>query len=186
MTKGTVKLPYVKGILEQLRKIFNYYQVRAAFRCGKRVKDIGNKTKSQLKGRKNMVIYEIPCICGAVYIGQTERAVEKRHQEHERDLRLTRDDLESERGEASAERRIASSRLVQHCVRGCGHNPDWENVKVLETDPGWTTRRLRETYITMRKQHEGKEIINEVDIQIDESWKQTLEYMWDKEMDNRR
>jgi hypothetical protein len=90
-----------------------------------RIKSTSSKVKSQLGDRKNNVVYEIPCFCGAVYIGHTERAVGIRHQEHENDLRLTRTDLEADENER-AERRIRSSRLVQHCVRGCGLTPDWD------------------------------------------------------------
>ena len=84
-------------------------------------------------------------------------------------------DLEGdgERAEQRAEQRMRSSKLVEHCVRGCGLNPDWDKVRVLETESGWTSRRLRETYQTMRKQHEGKDIINDTDVRIDESWGET-------------
>ena len=179
MTEGTICLTYVKGVSEQLRRIYNSFGIRAAFRCGKRIKSSGSKVKSQLRDRKNNVIYEIPCLCGAVYIGQTERAVGIRHQEHESDLRLTRTDLEADENER-AERRIRSSRLVQHCVRGCGLTPDWDQVKVRGTDAGWTSRRLRETLLSMKRTHEGKEVINDTDVGIDLSWKKTLENFWDK------
>jgi hypothetical protein len=134
MTEGTVRLPYVKGVSEKLRRIYNDVGIRAACRCGERIKDAGNRTKSKLGGRKNHVIYEIPCVCGAVYIGQTERAVAKRYQEHGRELRLIRVELEGdgERDEQRAEQRMRSSKLVEHCVRGCGLNPDWEKVRILQ------------------------------------------------------
>jgi hypothetical protein len=93
-------------------------------------------------------------------------------------------DLEGdgERAEQRAEQRMRSSKLVEHCVRGCGLNPDWDKVRVLETESGWTSRRLRETYQTMRKQHEGKDIINDTDVRIDESWGETLHNFWDKDL----
>jgi hypothetical protein len=180
MTEGTIRLPYVKGFSESLRKIFNTFGVRAAFRCGSRVKDVGHRTKSALGDRKKNVVYEIPCICGAVYIGQTERAIKTRHKEHEADLRLTRTDLENGQ-EARAEQRMRTSKLVQHCVTDCGLNPDWEAVKILGTDQGWMSRRLRETFFTKKKEYQGKRIINETDVMIDESWTQTLQNVWSKE-----
>jgi hypothetical protein len=184
MTEGTVKLPYVKGLSENLRKIYNSFNIRAAFRCGSRVKEIGYKTKSKLEGRRKDVVYQIPCLCGAVYVGQTERAVKTRHQEHESDLRLARTDLENNQ-DLSAERRMRSSRLVQHCIRDCGQNPDWEGVKVIARDSGWTTRRLRETFLTRKIQAEGKRVINDTDLTLDESWNQTLDKFWSKDFTTR-
>ena len=40
------------------------------------------------QGLKTPGIYEIPCECGKVYIGQTGRTVSERISEHERDLRM--------------------------------------------------------------------------------------------------
>jgi hypothetical protein len=54
--EGTVKLPYVKGFSEKLRRIYNQFGVRAAFKCGERVKDIGNRTISKLGNRKSHVV----------------------------------------------------------------------------------------------------------------------------------
>jgi hypothetical protein len=69
--EGTVKLPYVKGFSEKLRRIYNQFGVRGAFKCGERVKDIDNRTMSKLGNRKSHVVYEIPCLCGTIYCGQT-------------------------------------------------------------------------------------------------------------------
>ena len=40
------------------------------------------------QGLKTPGVYEIPCECGHVYIGQTGRTVRERISEHERDLRM--------------------------------------------------------------------------------------------------
>jgi hypothetical protein len=44
MIQGTFKMTYVKGLSERLRKVFNSVKVRAAIRCGVRIRDAGNKT----------------------------------------------------------------------------------------------------------------------------------------------
>ena len=185
MKNGTVCLPYIRGVSERLKKVYNKYGVRAAFRCGSQVKELGNKTKSNLGQRKNNVIYQIPCICGHIYIGQTERAVGLRHKEHEADLRLTRIDIEEDKDE-EAGKRIKKSRLVEHCVNNCGLNPDWEYIKILGKDKGWTSRRLRESYHTMKRQYEGLNTINDTDIQFDISWKGLLKEYWSKKKSRKK
>ena len=113
-------------------------------------------------------------------MGQTERAIKTRHQEHESDLWLSRIDLENDQ-EVSAERRMRSSRLVQHCIGECGLNPDWDEVKVIAKDSGRTTCRLRETFLTRKREIEGKRVINDTDLILHESWNQTLQKFWTKD-----
>ena len=180
MKEGYISLPYVKGVGEKLKKIYNDYGVRMAFKCGKQVKDAGNSVKSEIGCRRCNVVYEIPCICGDIYIGQTERSIGVRHREHEADLRLTRQDIE-DGNMGSAQRRAEKSRLVQHYVNGCDYNPDWENVKVVGTDRGWISRRLRETFYSLKRAYNNKEVINDTDVKFDESWTKTLENFWAKE-----
>ena len=82
---------------------------------------------------------------------------------------------------ASAERRTAKSRLVQHYMNECEYNPDWEKVRAVCTDRGWVSRRLRETYYSMRGVYFNKSVMNEVDVKFDESWNETFENYWRKE-----
>lgn len=174
MNAGTVMLPYVKGLSEKLRRIYNGYEVRAAYRCGERIRDVGNRNKSDLGWRKNNVVYEIPCICGSIYIGQTERCLQTRMDEHERDIRLAKKDQEEGR-QVSLEQRWRRSRLVKHYIMdGCDQNPDWDMVKVVRTCRGWMGRRLHETLQTKKRETEGKRTINEVDVNFHESWNHTL------------
>ena len=172
--EGVVQLPYVKGFSEKLRRIYNQFGVRVAFRCGERVKDVGNKVMSKLGNRKSHAVYEIPCLCGAVYCGQTASTVKERHEQHERNLRLARDDLENNRN-VSAQVRINESHLVRHCVEECGLNPDWDKVRILATDKYPTSRKLRETYHTEKRRQEGKTIINDTDVNINQIWMTTLQ-----------
>jgi len=180
MTEGTVKLPYVKGLSENLSKIYNSFNIRAAFRCGSRVKEIGYKTKSKLEGRRKHLVYQIPCLCGAVYVGQTERAVKSRHQEHESDLRLACTDLENNRRKEDEVK--SSSPALHKSLWAEPRLADWEGVMIIITrDSGWTTRRLRETFLTRKIQAEGKRV-NDTDLTLDESWNQTLDKFWSKDM----
>ena len=40
--------------------------------------------------KQDGVVYRIPCKCGKVYIGETERPMQERIKEHDRDIRFAR------------------------------------------------------------------------------------------------
>ena len=74
------------------------------------------------------VVYKIPCECGKIYIGETGRAVQDRIKEHDRDIRLAR---------------TQTSAVSEH-ANETGHLPIWKEVKFVDRDPHWYTRRVKE------------------------------------------
>ena len=76
----------------------------------------------------NGVVYKIPCECGKVYIGETGRAMQDRIKEHNRDIRLAR---------------TQTSEVLEH-ANETGHFPIWKEVKFIDCDPHWYTRRVKE------------------------------------------
>ena len=68
--------------------------------------------------KRKAVVYRIPCGCDeAVYVGETYRQFETRKKEHERKVRLTRQDIEKGRLD-SAERRMGKEDggLASHSI----------------------------------------------------------------------
>jgi len=78
--------------------------------------------------KQDGVVYKIPCECGEVYIGETGRAMQDRIKEHDKDIRLART-------QTSADSEHANE---------TGHLPFWKEVKFIERDPYWYTRRVKE------------------------------------------
>ena len=76
--------------------------------------------------KQDDVVYKIPCECGKVYIGETGRAMQDRIKEHDRDIRLTR---------------TQTSAVSEH-ANETGHLPIWKEVKFIDRDPHWYTRRI--------------------------------------------
>lgn len=68
------------------------------------------------------VSYEIPFSCGRCYIGQTERCINVRLRQQQRDLERSKD----KQGDFYA----ASSSFVMHCLK-CGCQPEFEKTKVI-------------------------------------------------------
>jgi hypothetical protein len=75
--KGMVIIPYVKGISEKFRHIWNHFNVRIIFRTkhtlhGTLVRNGPIRDAQQMK----QCVYNIPCDCGRCYIGETHRPSE--------------------------------------------------------------------------------------------------------------
>ena len=75
------------------------------------------------------VVNKIPCECGKIYIGETGRSMLERIKEHDQDTRLAR---------------TQSSAVSEHSNL-TGHYPLWDEVKFIDRDPYWYTRRVKET-----------------------------------------
>ena len=71
--------------------------------------------------KQDGVVYEIPCECGKVYIGETGRAVQDRINEQDRDIRLAR---------------TKPSAVSEH-TNETGHLLIWTEVKFIDRDPHW-------------------------------------------------
>ena len=100
-----------------------------------------NTVKSFLPSLKNpvpylqrsQIVYQVPCKnCDFVYIGQTKNSLGKRLKQHQYDVK---------------KRNVANSSLANHVFSECmGHEIDWEKAKVIENEPKFKARLLKESY----------------------------------------
>ncbi|KAL9978901.1 hypothetical protein ACROYT_G016485 [Oculina patagonica] len=97
-----------------------------------------------------------------VYIGETGRPMQDRIKEHDRDIRLAR---------------IQTSAVAEH-TNNTGHYPLWNEVKFIDRDSHWYTRRIKEA-IHMRLHPNN--INRGSGIEIPEAWMPTI-----KKHSNRR
>ena len=107
-------------------------------------------------------IHRIPCEWGKVYNGETGRPMQDRIKEHDRDIRLARTETSAVSGHA-------------HNTR---HKPLWNEVKFIDLDPFYYTRRVKEP-IHIRLHPEN--INRDSGIEIPEAWIPTI-----KKHNNRR
>ena len=75
--------------------------------------------------KKSNVVYQVPCSCGRVYIGETKRALETRIKEHKAATR---------RGELA----IAEHAWNHH------HQVEWDEIKALDEAANNTTLLIKE------------------------------------------
>ena len=78
--------------------------------------------------KQDGMVYRILCECGKVYIGETGRSMQERMKEHDRDIRLAR---------------TQTSAVSEH-AHETGHYPLWNEVKFIERNSHWYTRRVKE------------------------------------------
>ena len=76
-------IPHEAGLSEDVRRICQRYNLRTVFKSAATLRGqlMQVKDRDPLERRSN-VIYQVPCSCGRVYIGETKRALETRIKEH--------------------------------------------------------------------------------------------------------
>ena len=76
-------IPYVSGASERIRKACEKFDVRVVFKLGPTLRSLLTKVKDSLPKEKLAgVVYQIPCQCGKVYVGEMQRHLETRVKEH--------------------------------------------------------------------------------------------------------
>ena len=98
-----------------------------------------------------MQVYRIPCECGKVYIGETRRPMQDRIKEQDRGIRLT----------------LTETSAVSEHAHNTGHKPLWNEVKFIDRDPYYYTRRVKEAiHIRLHPNN----INRDSGIEIPEAW----------------
>ncbi|XP_072048674.1 uncharacterized protein [Amphiura filiformis] len=105
-----VTLPYVEGLSERLRRVFNSAGVSTSFKPQNSLRRslVSPKDKTEQE-KQSGVVYSIPCKdCDSLYIGESGRKLEKRLTEH--------------KSKAAS----SKSAIKEHIDRSKGHQIDWE------------------------------------------------------------
>lgn len=114
---STAFIPYVAGVSERIRKVCRDYNIRTVFRSGPTLRNLLTKVKDPLPVTKQSnVVYEVPCTCGKVYIGETKRRLETRLKEHK---------------DACAKCLTDKSAIAEHAWTN-DHPINWAETKVLQ------------------------------------------------------
>ena len=90
-----------------------------------------------------------------LFIGETGRAMQDRIKENNRDIRLAR---------------TQTSAVSEHANK-TGHLPIWKEVKLIDRDPHWYTRRVKEAIHIRLHPHN---INRDSGIEIPEAWIPTI------------
>ena len=154
--KAIAVLPYVKDLFEQLRRCLQQQGVRAVFKSESTLRSQLVRPKDAVDpAKQDGVVYRIPCECGKVYNGETGRPMQDRIKEHDRDIRLARTE---------------TSAVSEH-AHNTGHKPLWNEVKFIDRDPYYYTRRVEDAiYIRLHPNN----INRDSGLEIPEAWMPTI------------
>lgn len=123
-----VVIPYIRGVSEEIRRIMKQYNVQVFFKPVNTLRQLLVRPKDPL-GKDRVVgpVYHITCDkCDANYVGETERSLRARFQEHRRPSSVT-------------------SEVSQHLhTEQPGHSVDIENVEILAVENRWFERGVKE------------------------------------------
>jgi hypothetical protein len=110
-------LPYVAGVSERIRKVCQDFGIRAVFKSGPTLRGLLTKVKDPLPTEKqSSVVYEVPCTCGKVYIGETKRRLGTRLKEHK---------------DACVKCLTDKSAIAEHAWTN-DHPINWDGTKILQ------------------------------------------------------
>ena len=154
--KSTAVLPYIKGVTELLRHFLQQQGICTIFKSDTTLRSHLVHPKDALEPTKqDGVVYKFPCGCGKVYIGETERAMQDRIKEHDRDIPLA----------------CTQTSAVSEHANETGHLPNWKEVKFIDRDPHWYTRRVKEA---IHVRLHPNNINRDSGIEIPEAWIPTI------------
>ena len=115
-----VFIPYVQGMSEDIRRVCRQHGIKTIFKSA---------LKYQLPIDKHSgIVYEIPCTCGKVYVGETIRRLGTRIKEHK---------------EACQSYSLDKSAIAEHAWTE--HHPiQWDNIKILDKAKRQDLFRIKE------------------------------------------
>ena len=132
-----VILPYIKGLSENLRRVFKNHNVNLHFKSNFTIRNKVTKLKDKIKPLKNNnLVYKINCSeCPISYVGETKQRLEKRIDQHQAAVR---------RGDAN------HSGMSEHCVENL-HSFSKENVKIIENNLSFYAERKYAEAVHIKK-----------------------------------
>ena len=126
---GKAFLPYIKNTTERIGHILKKHNITTTYKPTRKIKEILRSAKDSRDPLCTAGIYRIPCDCGQVYIGTTERTAKTRVQEHMRHCHLGQPD---------------KSAVAEHSCLNADHNILFDNTQVLANTKHYYSRLHRE------------------------------------------
>lgn len=134
-------ITYIPGISERINRsnIFDTNKYKIAFRTYNTLNRLFSKTKDKTKKLDmSNVVYKIPCKgndninCNKVYVGTTKNKLKTRIAGHKSDQKYRNNNF------------TQKTALSSHCFK-FNHDPDFENVSILNTEQNQKRRYILET-----------------------------------------
>jgi hypothetical protein len=125
---GIARLPYNKTYCNKISRVLQKFNIRTVHIPWKKTIQTLRSVKDEL-GLNVPGVYQIPCECDKVYMGQTRRSIETRCTEHRRHIHLSQPDKS-----VVAKKHSINTR---HCI-------DFTNTIVLDRTLSYMDRLVKE------------------------------------------
>lgn len=135
--KNKAFLPYVHQVTDKIGRILKKHDIHPVYSPHKKLQASLNSVKDHIPLMVSGV-YEVPCECGKVYIGQTGRTIRTRIIEHMAHCR---------KGDSN---NSALAKHAQENISNPGHQIQFENTRVLNSNTNFLPRYIREA-VEIRK-----------------------------------
>ncbi|KAJ8684157.1 hypothetical protein QAD02_019949 [Eretmocerus hayati] len=135
-----VVIPYIKNFSERIKRILSRHDIHTIFKSNNKFDEFIRLGKDKLNHEdRTHVVYELNCLqCPKSYVGQTKRQLKKRVKEHRNNLTSS-----------SQEPNVLSLHKIEHE----GHDFDWNNPNILDTEPHYTKRTISEMFRIQLNNH---------------------------------
>ena len=120
-------IPYVSTVSGKISRILKRHGIESFFRPCTKLRDQLVRAKDPC-GLATPGIYQIPCECGEVYLGETGRTIATRIKEHRRHFRLCQPE---------------KSAVAEHGIHQ-NHAIHWEDVKIISREKKYWERITKE------------------------------------------
>jgi hypothetical protein len=125
-----VVIPYIPALSLKIARFLAKFNVKTVFSSNRTLRQIWSfKPKSNYFDRKG-AIYKIHCDCDKIYIGETERRLSARIEDHKKYVSGFKTEI---------------SPLAEHSlITGCAF--DWNDTKILDNDSNSFRRKVKEAF----------------------------------------
>ena len=152
--QARIFIPYVAGLSEDIRRICSRYEIKTIFRSSHTLRRSLVSVKDRLpEETRSMVVYQVPCSCGKVYIGETKRALSVRIKEHQDAVRLLH---------------TSKSAIAEHAWEA-GHRIDWEGTQILDSASSLSELLMKEA-LQIRAVPPDRRLNRDTGWQIPDCW----------------
>lgn len=127
INQNFVILPFVSNISDKIGRILSKHKIKVAYNTTTKIKNLLNPLKDKIP-YNTCGVYQVPCTCGKVYIGETGRTIDTRLKEHKRHLRLIQP---------------TKSAIAEHALDTL-HDINFEKTKTISKTKNWKSRKIRE------------------------------------------
>lgn len=150
------RLPFIAGVTDRLKKTLAKKNIGVRYNTIKKIQQVLPPNKDSLPKLSTKGVYQLECLCGKAYIGQTGRSIKCRIKEHQRDARL---------------RDIERSAIAEHLHQDGQHRINFEEVKILSRTENYYPRVIRESLEIMKNDNNFN---REDGYRLSNTWKLTL------------